>query len=86
MMLPDLWFTMKMEELRAESLPDLSGTGSIGRSKGASIASSQQQISVTVVTELVRWNEEAVSRCNMFSSQVIPCLAQFCLPQSITGC
>lgn len=62
-------YQAKMEELRAESLSDLSGTGSIGRSKGASIASSQQQISVTVVTEFVRWNEEAISRCNIFSFQ-----------------
>jgi hypothetical protein len=59
-----------MEELRAESqISDSSGT--IGRSKGATVASSQQQISVTVVTEFVRWNEEAITRCNLFSSQVI---------------
>lgn len=63
-------YQAKMEELRAESLAELgSGTGSIGRSKGASIASNHQQISVAVVTEFVRWNEEAVSRCNLFSSQ-----------------
>ncbi|KMT12603.1 hypothetical protein BVRB_5g098420 [Beta vulgaris subsp. vulgaris] len=62
-------YQAKMEELRAESLAELGGTGSIGRSKGASIASNHQQISVAVVTELVRWNEEAVSRCNIFSSQ-----------------
>lgn len=60
-----------MEELRAESQLSSESTGSIGRSKGASIASShQQQISVTVVTEFVRWNEEAISRCTLFSSQV----------------
>uniref|UniRef100_A0A803MK05 Exocyst complex component Sec10 n=1 Tax=Chenopodium quinoa TaxID=63459 RepID=A0A803MK05_CHEQI len=63
-------YQAKMEELRAESLAELGGgTGSIGRSKGASIASNHQQISVAVVTEFVRWNEEAVSRCNLFSSQ-----------------
>ncbi|XP_004510573.1 exocyst complex component SEC10b [Cicer arietinum] len=61
-------YKVKMEELRAESqISDSSGT--IGRSKGATVASSQQQISVTVVTEFVRWNEEAISRCNLFSSQ-----------------
>ncbi|KAK7294537.1 hypothetical protein RJT34_17426 [Clitoria ternatea] len=62
-------YKMKMEELRAESqqISDSSG-GTIGRSKGASVAS-QQQISVTVVTEFVRWNEEAISRCNLFASQ-----------------
>lgn len=59
-----------MEELRAESQQLTESTGSIGRSKGASIASSHQQISVTVVTEFVRWNEEAISRCTLFSSQV----------------
>ncbi|XP_058777894.1 exocyst complex component SEC10b-like isoform X1 [Vicia villosa] len=63
-------YKVKMEELRAESqISDSSGTGTIGRSKGAAVASSQQQTSVTVVTEFVRWNEEAISRCNLFSSQ-----------------
>ncbi|KAH9602142.1 hypothetical protein KSS87_016597 [Heliosperma pusillum] len=62
-------YQAKMEELRAESMADVSGTGSIGRSKGASIASFHYQISVAVVTEFVRWNEEAISRCNLFSSQ-----------------
>ncbi|KAH9626737.1 hypothetical protein KSS87_022051 [Heliosperma pusillum] len=62
-------YQAKMGELRAESMADVSGTGSIGRSKGASIASSSYQISVAVVTEFVRWNEEAISRCNLFSSQ-----------------
>ncbi|CAO2820197.1 unnamed protein product [Amaranthus hypochondriacus] len=63
-------YQAKMEELRAESLSELgSGTGSIGRSKGASIASNHQQISVAVVTEFIRWNEEAVSRCNILSTQ-----------------
>lgn len=61
---------MQMEELRAETQQSNESTGTIGRSKGASIASSHQQISVTVVTEFVRWNEEAISRCNLFSSQV----------------
>lgn len=59
----------KMEELRAESQQISESTGTIGRSKGASVASSHQQISVTVVTEFVRWNEEAISRCTLFSSQ-----------------
>ncbi|XP_059456107.1 exocyst complex component SEC10b [Corylus avellana] len=59
----------KMEELRAESQQISEATGTIGRSKGASLASSHQQISVTVVTEFVRWNEEAISRCTLFSSQ-----------------
>ncbi|XP_041991133.1 exocyst complex component SEC10b-like isoform X2 [Salvia splendens] len=62
-------YKSKMEELRAESQQSLESSGTIGRSKGASVSSSQQQISVTVVTEFVRWNEEAVSRCTLFSSQ-----------------
>ncbi|XP_020238365.1 exocyst complex component SEC10b [Cajanus cajan] len=63
-------YKMKMEELRAENQQQISdSSGSIGRAKGASVVSSQQQISVTVVTEFVRWNEEAISRCNLFASQ-----------------
>ncbi|KAL6531759.1 Exocyst complex component 5 [Orobanche minor] len=62
-------YKSKMEELRAESHQSSEPTGSIGRAKGASITSSQQQISVTVVTEFVRWNEEAISRSTLFSSQ-----------------
>ena len=69
-----IWVSaMQMEEFRAESQQISDSSGTIGRSKGASVASSQQQISVTVVTEFVRWNEEAISRCNLFSSQVITC-------------
>ncbi|KAL2254549.1 exocyst complex component SEC10b [Sesamum indicum] len=62
-------YKAKMEELRAENQQASESSGTIGRSKGASIASSQQQISVSVVTEFVRWNEEAISRCSLFSSQ-----------------
>ncbi|XP_047315616.1 exocyst complex component SEC10b [Impatiens glandulifera] len=63
-------YKTKMMELRAEGLQSIeSSTGSIGRSKGAAIASYQQQISVTVVTEFVRWNEEAISRSTLLSSQ-----------------
>lgn len=60
-------YKAKMEELHAES--QQSSDSTIGRSKGASITSSHQQISVTAVTEFVRWNEEAISRCTLFSSQ-----------------
>ncbi|TXG62942.1 hypothetical protein EZV62_009936 [Acer yangbiense] len=60
-------YQAKMEELRAESQQE--STGTIGRSRGASVASLHQQISVTVVTEFVRWNEEAIARCTLFSSQ-----------------
>ncbi|XP_019233263.1 PREDICTED: exocyst complex component SEC10-like [Nicotiana attenuata] len=63
-------YKAKMEELRTEGQQSSESSGTIGRSKGASMASSHQQISVTVVTEFVRWNEEAVSRCTLFSSQV----------------
>ncbi|KAL8144344.1 hypothetical protein V2J09_017376 [Rumex salicifolius] len=65
----DQLYKAKLGELRAEGQSEISGTGSIGRARGASIASSHQQISVTVVTEFVRWNEEAISRCTLFSSQ-----------------
>lgn len=66
----DLRFSLQMEELRAESQQVSESSGTIGRSKGASISSSLQQISVTFVTEFVRWNEEAITRCTLFSSQV----------------
>ncbi|KAL3737594.1 hypothetical protein ACJRO7_019175 [Eucalyptus globulus] len=62
-------YQAKMEEVRAESQQLSESTGTIGRSKGASVASSHQQISVTVVTEFARWNEESISRCTLFSSQ-----------------
>ncbi|XP_059650898.1 exocyst complex component SEC10b-like [Cornus florida] len=62
-------YKAKTEELHAENKQSSESTGSIGRSKGASLASSQQQISVTVVTEFVRWSEEAISRCTLLSSQ-----------------
>ncbi|KAM4071588.1 hypothetical protein ACB094_11G071900 [Castanea mollissima] len=62
-------YQAKIEELRAENQQISDSTGTIGRSRGASVASSHQQISVTVVTEFVRWNEEAISRCTLFSSQ-----------------
>ncbi|KAL9279248.1 Exocyst complex component SEC10b [Arabidopsis thaliana] len=62
-------YQAKMEELRAESQQVSESSGTIGRSKGASISSSLQQISVTVVTDFVRWNEEAITRCTLFSSQ-----------------
>ncbi|OMO96275.1 Exocyst complex component Sec10-like protein [Corchorus olitorius] len=62
-------YQAKLEELRAESQKVSESSGTIGRSKGAAVASSHQQISVAVVTEFVRWNEEAISRCTLFSSQ-----------------
>ncbi|PWA91580.1 exocyst complex component sec10 [Artemisia annua] len=62
-------YKAKMDELLSESQLSGESTGSIGRSKGASISSSHQQISVTVVTEFVRWNEEAITRCTLFSPQ-----------------
>ncbi|PWA65603.1 exocyst complex component Sec10-like protein [Artemisia annua] len=53
-------YKAKMEELLAEGhLP----------SKGAPISPSHQNLSVSVVTEFVSWNEEAISRCKLFSPQ-----------------
>ncbi|KAI8523451.1 hypothetical protein RHMOL_Rhmol13G0074700 [Rhododendron molle] len=61
-----------VEELRAENQPSSESSRTIGRSRGASIASSHQL--VVTDPEFVRWNEEAVSRCTLFSSQVVsPC-------------
>ncbi|XP_062090404.1 exocyst complex component SEC10b [Humulus lupulus] len=62
-------YQAKMAELRAESQQTSDSTGTIGRSRGAAVVSSHRQISVTVVTEFVRWNEEAISRCSLFSTQ-----------------
>ncbi|RRT60833.1 hypothetical protein B296_00029325 [Ensete ventricosum] len=61
---------LQMEELRAEAHQQSESTGTISRSKAAISPSAGQQISVTIVTEFVRWNEEAISRCTLFSSQV----------------
>ncbi|CAL9166352.1 unnamed protein product [Musa hybrid cultivar] len=62
-------YQSKMEELRAEAQQQSESTGTISRTKAAISPSVSQQISVTIVTELVRWNEEAISRCTLFSSQ-----------------
>ncbi|CAM0949930.1 unnamed protein product [Alopecurus aequalis] len=63
-------YQSKMAELRAEIKQQSELTGSIGRAKGASLATSPQQLlSVTVVTEFVRWNEEAITRCTLLFSQ-----------------
>ncbi|URE30146.1 Exocyst complex component Sec10 [Musa troglodytarum] len=62
-------YQLKMEELRAEAQQQSESTGTISRSKAAISPSVSQQISVTIVTEFVRWNEEAISRCTLFSSQ-----------------
>ena len=60
-----------MAELRAEAKQLSESTGSIGRARGASLATSPQQLlSVTIVTEFVRWNEEAMTRCTLLFSQV----------------
>ncbi|WMV54377.1 hypothetical protein MTR67_047762 [Solanum verrucosum] len=64
-------YKAKMDELRSEcQLSSSESSGTIGRSKGASIVLSNPEISVTVVTEFVRWNEEAISRCSLFSLQI----------------
>ncbi|KAJ8541785.1 hypothetical protein K7X08_002601 [Anisodus acutangulus] len=62
-------YKAKMDELRSEIQLSSESSGTIGRSKGASIVLSNPEISVTVVTEFVRWNEEAISRCSLFSLQ-----------------
>nr|XP_016514884.1 PREDICTED: exocyst complex component SEC10 [Nicotiana tabacum] len=62
-------YKAKMDELRTENQLSSESSGTIGRSKGASMALSNPEISVAVVTEFVRWNEEATSRCSLFSLQ-----------------
>ncbi|KAI3701263.1 hypothetical protein L2E82_45914 [Cichorium intybus] len=53
-------YKAKIEELIAE--------GQIP-TRGTPVSASTQHISVTVVNEFVSWNEEAISRCNLFSPQ-----------------
>ncbi|RZC57699.1 hypothetical protein C5167_005001 [Papaver somniferum] len=60
-------FQAKMEELCAENHTESSGT--IGGSRGVLDPFSEHQISLLVVTEFVRWNEEAIARCSLFSSE-----------------
>lgn len=75
---------MQMEELKAGSQQICDSPGTIGRSKGASIVYSPPQISATVVSEFVCWNEEAISRCSLFSSQVITsAIGKVLSPQNI---
>ncbi|GJM87660.1 hypothetical protein PR202_ga03637 [Eleusine coracana subsp. coracana] len=63
-------YQSKIGVLRAEAKQQSESAGSIGRAKGASLTTPpQQQISVTVVTEFIRWNEEAISRCTLLFSQ-----------------
>ncbi|XP_020571289.1 exocyst complex component 5 [Phalaenopsis equestris] len=64
-------YQAKVEELRAEAQQQSEAAGTVSRSKSGSTASSHQQISVTIVTEFVRWNEEAVCRCSLFFSQPV---------------
>ncbi|XP_068659031.1 exocyst complex component SEC10b-like isoform X1 [Aristolochia californica] len=54
-------YQAKMEELHVEGQQQYDSTGTISHAKGASSPPSHQQIFVTVVTELVRWNEESIS-------------------------
>ncbi|KAG1363387.1 Exocyst complex component 5 [Cocos nucifera] len=62
-------FSSQIEELRFEIQQQSDSAATASRSKAAPTPSPQQQISVSVVTEFVRWNEEALSRCILFSSQ-----------------
>eukprot|EP00252_Welwitschia_mirabilis_P014977 TRINITY_DN33064_c0_g1_i1.p1 TRINITY_DN33064_c0_g1~~TRINITY_DN33064_c0_g1_i1.p1 ORF type:complete len:834 (-),score=193.38 TRINITY_DN33064_c0_g1_i1:189-2690(-) len=59
-------FLSKMAELRSggQSTAELSGPLSRGK---ASSGFTPQQMSVSVVAEFIRWNEEAVSRCTLLS-------------------
>ncbi|KAJ7549386.1 hypothetical protein O6H91_07G051500 [Diphasiastrum complanatum] len=66
-------FQAKMMELKGEHpLPiDLPGVAPRG-SKVASAAYAHPPMSVGVVTEFIRWNEEAVHRCNILTAQPVP--------------
>lgn len=63
-----------MTEIRSQALPEIDGPGSgTGPSllhTRSSATYGQIAMSVSVVTEFVRWNEEAVQRCNLVTPQV----------------
>ncbi|XP_042418505.1 exocyst complex component 5-like [Zingiber officinale] len=75
-------YQSKMEELRAEAQQQSESTGTISRSKTAA-SPPIQQISVTIVAEFVRWNEEAITRCTLFSSQPVTLASNV---RSVFGC
>jgi len=60
-------FQSKMAELRSGAQQPSEVSGTLSRGKSSSTAFAHQQMSVSIVTEFVRWNEEAVSRCNLLS-------------------
>jgi hypothetical protein len=59
-----------MAELRSGAQQPSEVSGTLSRGKSSSTAFAHQQMSVSIVTEFVRWNEEAVSRCNLLSPTV----------------
>uniref|UniRef100_A0A0D6R2M0 Exocyst complex component Sec10 n=1 Tax=Araucaria cunninghamii TaxID=56994 RepID=A0A0D6R2M0_ARACU len=61
-------FRAKMAELRFGAQEPSEIIGALPRGK-SSTAFAQQQMSISVVTEFVRWNEEAVARCTLLSPQ-----------------
>eukprot|EP00249_Psilotum_nudum_P023214 c28789_g1_i1 orf=366-2906(-) len=65
-------FQAKMVELKAGILQSVEPSVSLPRSKAAPSALSHQPMSVSVVTEFIRWNEEAVQRCALLSLQPVP--------------
>ncbi|KAL4199583.1 hypothetical protein AMTRI_Chr03g51900 [Amborella trichopoda] len=62
-------FQAKMEELRSGTPQQSDSNSTVSRSKVAISPPAHQQISVAVVTEFVRWNEEAIGRCTSLSFQ-----------------
>ncbi|KAH7315213.1 hypothetical protein KP509_21G040200 [Ceratopteris richardii] len=64
-------FQAKIGELRVSS-PQIDAQASLNRTRVVASPPSHQPMSTSVVTEFVRWNEEAVQRCCVLTPQPIP--------------
>ncbi|CAM6124454.1 unnamed protein product [Calypogeia fissa] len=69
-------YNAKIAEIRAAAPPESDGSSSVPlstlRHGRSSSTFGQIVMSVSVVTEFVRWNEEAVQRCTLVTPQPIP--------------
>lgn len=65
-------FHFKITELRSAIPQQSDSAGTVHRSRTAGSTFSHQPMSISVVTEFIRWNEEAVQRCSLLSPQPIP--------------
>jgi hypothetical protein len=62
---------LQMLELGSSVSQQVDSEGSAYQSRMAASSPSHQPMSVSIVTEFIRWNEEAVQRCTVLSPQVV---------------